>query len=53
MQNKKMLDKLFLIIVSILTILMGLIFIIQILRIYYGKNGVHRRDKFVFLRSEY
>lgn len=44
MKNKKMLDKLFLIIVSILTILMGIVFIIQILRIYYGNDKTFTRE---------
>ncbi len=44
MQNKKLLDKIFLIIVSILTILMGIVFIIQILRIYYGNNKSYTRE---------
>ena len=35
MQKNKLIDKLFLIIVSIQTILMGILFIVQILRIYY------------------
>ena len=38
MQKNKLIDKLFLIIVSIQTILMGILFIVQILRIYYGNN---------------
>ena len=44
MKNKKLLDKIFLIIVSILTILMGLIFIIQVLRIYYGNDKTFTRE---------
>ena len=44
MQNKKLLDKIFLIIVSILTILMGIVFIIQILRIYYGNDKTFTRE---------
>ena len=44
MQNKKVLDRLFLIIVSILTVLMGVIFIIQVLRIYYGNEATFTRE---------
>ena len=44
MKNKKILDKLFLIIVSILTILMGIVFILQVLRIYYGNNKTFTRE---------
>ena len=44
MKNKKLLDKIFLIIVSILTILMGLVFIIQVLRIYYGNDKTFTRE---------
>ena len=44
MKNKKLLDKLFLIITSILTILMGIVFIIQVLRIYYGNDKTYTRE---------
>lgn len=44
MQKNKLLDKLVLIIVSILTILIGVIFIIQICRIYYGNDKVYTSD---------
>ena len=42
--NKTKLDKLLLIIVSIQTILMGISFIIQVLRIYYGNEHTFTRD---------
>lgn len=44
MQKNKLLDKLFLIIVSILTILMGVIFIVQVLRIYYGNDKIYTQE---------
>ncbi len=42
--NTKKTNKIFSIIVSIQTILMGIVFIIQILRIYYGNNKVFDRE---------
>lgn len=42
--HKTKLDKIFLIIVSIQTILMGILFGIQILRIYYGNNHTFTRE---------
>ena len=44
MQKNKLLDKLFFIIVSILTILMGVIFIVQVLRIYYGNDKIYTQE---------
>ena len=44
MKNKKLIDKLCLIIVSILTILMGVIFIVQVMRIYYGNDKTYTRE---------
>ena len=44
MKNKKLIDKLCLIIVSILTVLMGLIFIVQVMRIYYGNDKTYTRE---------
>ena len=44
MQKNKLIDKLFLIVVSILTILIGIVFIVQVLRIYYGNNGDYTFD---------
>ena len=44
MKNKKLLDKIFLIVVSILTILIGIVFIIQVLRIYYGNDKTFTRE---------
>lgn len=44
MKNNKFIDKLFLIIISIQTILMGILFIIQILRIYYGNSFEFTRE---------
>ena len=44
MQKNKLIDKLFLIIVSILTILIGIVFIVQILRIFYGNEGTFNRE---------
>lgn len=43
-KNNKIIDKLFLIIVSIQTILMGILFIVQILRIYYGNSATFTRE---------
>ena len=42
--HKSKLDKTFLLIVSIQTILMGIFFIVQILRIYYGNEHIFTRD---------
>lgn len=42
--NKSKLDKIFLLIVSIQTLLMGSLFIVQILRIYYGNEGVFTKE---------
>ena len=42
--NKRKIDKMLLIIISILTILMGFIFILQIARIYYGNNKTYSRE---------
>ena len=44
MKNKKLLDKIFLIIVSILTLIMGVVFIVQVLRIYYGNDKTFTRE---------
>ena len=44
MKNKKILDKIFLIIVSILTLIMGVVFIVQVLRIYYGNDKTFTRE---------
>ncbi len=44
MKKNRLLDKIFLTIVSIQTILLGLLFIIQILRIYFGNNGTFTRE---------
>lgn len=40
--DKKIIDKLFLIIISVQTVLMGLLFIIQICRVYFGNDGYSR-----------
>jgi len=42
--EKKLLDKIFLIVVSAQTILMGILFIIQILRIYLGNDATFTRE---------
>lgn len=44
MNKSKLIDKLFLIIVSAQTILMSILFIVQILRIYYGNNATFTRE---------
>ena len=44
MDKNKLIDKLFLIIVSIQTILLGILFIVQILRIFYGNEGNFSRE---------
>ena len=44
MKKNKLIDKIILAIVSIQTILLGLLFIIQILRIYYGNDAIFTRE---------
>lgn len=44
MNKNKLTNKIFLLIVSIQTILMGILFIIQVLRIYYGNSGTFTRE---------
>ena len=44
MNKNKKTNKLFLIIVSIQTILMGILFIMQVLRIYYGNKATFTRE---------
>ena len=44
MKNNKLTDKLFLLIVSAQTILLGILFIVQILRIYYGNDATFTSD---------
>ncbi len=44
MKQNKLINKLFLIIVSIQTVLMGILFIVQILRIYYENNALFTRE---------
>ena len=44
MNNKKLLEKICLLTVSILTILMGAIFIVQVMRIYYGNDKTYTRE---------
>ena len=42
--NQQFVDKLLLIIMSIQTILLGVLFIVQICRIYFGNNGHFTRE---------
>ena len=44
MDKNKKLNKLFMILVSIQTILMGIVFIVQLLRIYYGNNHTYTSE---------
>ena len=44
MNKNKLLNKIFLIIVSAQTLLMSSLFIVQVLRIYYGNNGTFTRE---------
>ena len=44
MNKNKSIDKLFLIVVSFQTVLMGIVFIIQLLRIYFGNNKIFTRE---------
>ena len=44
MNKNKLLDKLFLIIVSVQTILMGILFVVQVLRIYFGNEATFTRE---------
>lgn len=44
MENKKTLNKIFSISITVQTILMGVFFILQILRIYYGNNSTFTRS---------
>lgn len=44
MDKNKKLSKLFMILVSIQTILMGIVFIVQLLRIYYGNNHIYTSE---------
>ncbi len=44
MKDNKRLEKMLLIIMSVQTILMGITFIIQVLRVYYGNNKTYSRE---------